>query len=217
MTASLQQKPIGLLGGTFDPIHHGHLRLALELYESFNLAEVRLIPSAYPPHRESPAISAELRLEMLQVAIDGLQGIKADNRELLRSGPSYTIDTLQSIREEEGNCPIYMILGMDAFMNLHTWHRWQELLHYAHILLVRRPGKLLPMAHVIRDFLDMNHVKNLDELLTQAAGKIYVVEDIPPLTISATQIRNLLANGRNPRYLLPRSVLNIINTHQLYR
>ena len=216
MTGNLQQKPIGLLGGTFDPIHHGHLRLALELYERLNLAEVRLIPSANPPHRESPSVSAELRLEMVQLAIRDLQGVVADGRELRRTGPSYMVDTLSSIRDEEGDRPVYMILGMDAFMNLHSWHRWQDLLNYAHILLVRRPGKLLPMTHVMRGFLDLNRAKTLDELLIRPAGKIYI-EDIPPLTISATQIRGLVATGRNPRYLLPLPVLNLINTHQLYR
>lgn len=216
MTGNLQQKPIGLLGGTFDPIHHGHLRLALELYERLDLAEVRLIPSAYPPHRESPAVSAALRLEMVKAAIDGLEGVVADDCELMRPGPSYMVDTLKTIRETHGSRPVYMILGMDAFMNLHTWHRWKELLHYAHILLVRRPGKLLPMTHVMREFLDVNRAKTLDELQISAGGKIYV-ENIPPLTISATQIRGLLATGRNPRYLLPRPVLNLINSHQLYR
>ncbi len=209
------QKPIGILGGTFNPIHHGHLRLALELYERLDLAEVRLIPSAHPPHREPPSISAELRLQMVKLAIADVPGLRVDDRELLRMGPSYTVDTLESLRAEFPKTPLFLILGMDAFMTLPYWHQWQRFITFAHLLVVRRPGKVLPMVHVMRDFLNSHQTQNIKDLLTQPTGHI-LVQEIPALTISATQIRGLIANGKNPHYLLPESVLHFIHTHHLY-
>lgn len=209
------QKPIGILGGTFNPIHHGHLRLALELYERLDLAEVRLIPSAHPPHREPPSISAEMRLQMVKLAIADVPGLCVDDRELLRVGPSYTVDTLESLRAEFPDTPLFLILGMDAFMTLPHWHQWQRFIHLAHLLVVRRPGKVLPMVHIMRDFLNSHQTQNLKDLLTQPAGYI-LTQEIPALTISATQIRGLIANGKNSHYLLPESVLHFIHTHRLY-
>jgi len=210
------QKPIGLLGGTFDPIHHGHLRLALELYERLELAEVRLIPAASPPHRESPMVSASLRLQMVQVAIQGVTGLIADARELHRPGPSYMVDTLTSFRQDYPQRPLCLILGLDAFTSLPSWHQWERLITLAHLLIVRRIGTLLPEIHQMRDFLVAHQCHDSTDLTTQLAGRIWI-EDIPPLTISATQIRDLISTGRNPRYLLPATVLEIINTYQLYR
>lgn len=212
----VQHKPIGILGGTFDPIHHGHLRLAIELYERLDLERIHLIPSAYPPHRESPSASAELRLAMVEAAIAGVEGLVADDRELRRAAPSYMVDTLHSLREEFPERSLCLILGMDAFMGLPQWHQWERLIDYAHIVIVQRLGKLLPMSEVIRDFLNARQVTELQELERHKAGKIFI-QEIPMLTISATQIRALLSVGRNPRYLLPEHVLDLINTHQLYR
>lgn len=208
--------PIGLLGGTFDPIHHGHLRLAVELYERLELAEVRLIPSAIPPHRELPAVSAQLRLKMVQAAIQGVTGLRVDDRELRRQEPSYTVDTLTSFREEFPQRPLCLILGLDAFMGLSTWYQWERLITLAHLVVVRRMGTLLPETHQMQDFLQVHELHNSMALMQQPAGGIWI-EEIPSLTISATQIRDLIATGRNPRYLLPLSVLEIIHTHQLYR
>lgn len=208
-------KPIGLLGGTFDPVHNGHLRLAVELYERLNLAEVRFIPSAYPPHRDQPVASAQLRLKMVQEAVKEVKGLAVDARELERPGPSYMVDTLCSLREDFPIEPLYMILGMDAYVNLCYWHQWERLIEYAHLLVVRRPGKLLPtMSHIMQEFLTTRQPKSPADL-SKPAGTIFV-EEIPALTISSTQIRGIIATDKNPRYLLPSSVLNIIETHQLY-
>jgi nicotinate-nucleotide adenylyltransferase len=216
ITYTTNQQPIGLLGGTFDPIHHGHLRLAIELYERLELAEVRLIPSANPPHREPPSVSAQRRLEMVQAAIQGVAGLSVDDRELQRQQPSYMVDTLNSFREEFPHRPLCLILGLDAFMGLPSWYQWERLLTLAHLVVVRRLGTLLPEVHRMQDFLLTHQLRQPTELMNQPAGGIWI-EEIPPLTISATQIRDLIATGRNPRYLLPLSVLEIINTHQLYR
>lgn len=210
------RKPIGLLGGTFDPVHNGHLRLAIELYERLDLAEVRLIPAARPPLRESPAATAELRCQMVQAAVADTVGLTVDTRELKRPGPSYMIDTLRSFRSEYPENSLCLILGMDAFMGLPQWHQWEQLIELAHLLIVRRPGKLLPMAHQMRDFLMTHQTTQSEDLFKKIQGVIWV-EEIPALTISATQIRALLAAHRNPRYLLPKAVLELIEIHQLYR
>ncbi len=213
---SSNKKPIGILGGTFNPIHHGHLRLALELYERLDLAQVRLLPSAHPPHREQPTVSSQQRLEMVQAAIAGVKGLNLDDRELRRQGPSYMVDTLSSLRDDYPHQPLCLILGMDAFMGLPHWHQWEQLITLAHLLVVRRPETAMPQGQFMQDFLKAHQANCFEELRKQSSGTIWM-EKIPALAISATQIRRLIAAGKNPRYLLPRAVLDIINTHQLYR
>lgn len=209
-------KPIGLLGGTFNPIHHGHLRLALELYERLNLDHVRLIPSANPPHREQPSVSSQLRLEMVEAAIAGVDALVADARELEREGPSYMVDTLSSLRTDFPNRSLCLILGMDAFMGLAKWYQWERLIELANLIVVHRPGKLLPMTKQMRKFLKRYQVYSRAELAQHCAGKIFM-EEIPELMISSTQIRALIHQGKTPRYLLPIAVLQRIQHHQLYR
>ncbi len=200
---------IGILGGTFNPIHNGHLRLALEIYERLSLAEVRLIPSAQPPHRAVPSVSSQLRLEMVQAAISGVTGLTADDRELQRDGPSYMVDTLFSLRSQYPDNPLCLILGSDAFMNLDSWYQSTQIINLAHIIIVRRPNTVLATQ-------DINQTHNLNQLHTSKAGKIWV-EELPDIAISATQIRDLIAAGKNPNYLLPLAVLDIINHNRLYR
>lgn len=200
---------IGLLGGTFNPIHNGHLRLALEIYERLSLAEVRLIPSAQPPHRAVPSVSSQLRLEMVQAAIAGVTGLIADDRELQRDGPSYMVDTLLSLRAEYPDNPLCLILGSDAFMNLNSWYQSKQIIKLAHIIVVRRPNTVLTIQNI-------NQTNQLNQLYTSKAGKIWV-EELPDMAISATQIRDLIAAGNNPNYLLPLAVLDIINHNRIYR
>lgn len=211
-------QPIGIFGGTFNPIHHGHLRLALELYERLDLAEVRLIPSAHPPHREQPAVSSQCRLEMVQAAVAGIEELNVDDRELRRTGFSYTVDTLKSLREDYPYRSLCLILGMDSFLNLPQWHQWEQLIKLAHLLVVRRQNVLLPeqSKKVMWDFWKSHRIFDLNNLKQQKAGHIWL-EEIPALEISATQIRAIIASGKNPRYLLPLSVLEIITKNQLYR
>lgn len=209
------EKAIGILGGTFDPIHHGHLRLAIELYERLDLAEVRLIPAAHPPHRSSPFANAQLRLQMLQAAIIDTPGLVVDDRELHRFGPSYMVDTLSSLREEYPYRSLCLILGMDAFISLPQWYQWQRLITLAHLLVVHRLGTQIPAFSTMQDFLSEHQTNCPDTLKKQLTGCIWI-EKIPVLNISSTQIRYLIATGKNPRYLLPAAVLNIINTYQLY-
>jgi nicotinate-nucleotide adenylyltransferase len=206
----LKTKPaIGILGGTFNPIHNGHLRLALEIYERLSLAQVRLIPSAQPPHRAVPSVTSQQRLEMVQAAIAGVTGLTADDRELQRDGPSYMVDTLLSLRAEYPQNPLCLILGSDAFINLNSWYQSTQIINLAHIIVVRRPNTVLSTQHI-------NQTHNLNQLHTSKAGKIWV-EELPDIAISATQIRDLIAAGKNPNYLLPLAVLDIINHNRLYR
>ncbi len=162
---------IGILGGTFDPIHHGHLRCAQELLQDLPLDEVRLVPCRIPPHRDTPQASAEQRLRMLKAALDGAPGLTVDDRELSREGPSYTVDTLHSLRAEFGATPLCLIVGMDAFNGLDRWHRWQELIGLAHIVVAHRPGWLPPQAGAVAELLSSHAIQSATELRARPAGR----------------------------------------------
>lgn len=207
---------IGILGGTFDPIHIGHLRGALEVTELLGLDELRLIPSARPPHRETPSSSAEDRLAMARCAVADLLPLRVDDRELARDKPSWTFDTLLSLRDElEAADQLFLLLGWDAFCGLPGWHRWSELLDHCHILVMQRPDADSEAPEVLRNLLAARSVA--DPLaLAGPAGQIAFVWQTP-LAISATQIRQLLASGRSVRFLVPDAVLAYINAHGLYR
>lgn len=211
---------IGILGGTFNPIHFGHLRMAQELAEQLKLNEVRFIPSANPPHKARPQVSAEYRAAMVQLAIENNPLFKLDSRELLRDKPSYTFDTLQSLREELGaQASICLFMGNDAFTKLNTWHRWEELLSLCHICLVARPYQpnqpKESLPKVLESYLQQ-HYTEIDEDLTQHANGLITMQKITALDISSTAIREALQNQQSVRYLLPESVLGYINQHQLY-
>lgn len=210
-------QPIGILGGTFDPVHFGHLHSALELQETLGLAEVRLIPCGHPPHRNPPRAPASARLAMLELAVTGQPGLRVDPRELERPGPSYMVDTLTSLRDELGKAPLCLILGSDAFLGLPGWHRWQELVQLAHLVVMHRPGWVLDhsLAAPLAQLVDTRRVYEAAALAAQPAGSILLVP-VTPLDISSTAIRTLIAAGRSPRYLLPDAVWEHIRTHGLY-
>jgi nicotinate-nucleotide adenylyltransferase len=203
---------IGLLGGTFDPIHYGHLRSALEVKEIFGLTEIRLIPSAQPPHRQQPMATALMRLDMLKLAIENQPGFVADDREIRRIGPSYMVDTLQSLRNELPEMPLILFIGTDAFNHLKTWHQWSLLFSFAHIVVMTRPG-FIPQA--LDDCFIERHTDQLTELVVNPAGKLYF-HQVSQLDISATAIRNMIAEHQNPGFLLPDTVIAYIRQHQLY-
>jgi nicotinate-nucleotide adenylyltransferase len=206
---------IGVLGGTFDPIHHGHLRLAVEVREALGLRELRLVPARVPPHRERPLASAADRLAMLRAAVAGSPGLAVDTREIDREGPSYTVDTLRSLRAEHPEEPVCLCLGMDAFRSLDTWHLWRELPRLAHLAVVRRPGGRAPRAGPVAELLSAARVARPEDLQRAPAGAVALV-DVPPLAISATRIRALVGAGRDPRWLLPDGVLAVIRERGLY-
>lgn len=209
---------IGLLGGTFNPIHFGHLRMAQELTEALKLTEVRFIPSANPPHKRMPTVSAQQRAEMVQLAIADNPLFKLDTRELERTGASYTIDTLISAREELGeNASLCLLMGSDAFTKLDSWHRWEELLNYCHIILVQRPSSRVQakVSDQLTAFLTANYTENVDDLAEKTAGYIHM-QQITAQDISATNIREKLASGKTAKYLMPDAVLAYIQQQQLY-
>ena len=215
MSAAKCTAPVGILGGTFDPVHHGHLRMALELREQLGLARVHLVPTGVPVHRSPPVASAEQRQGMLECAIAGMDELVVDDRELRRSGPSFMVETLADFRRDAPAQPLCLLLGMDAFSALNTWYRWQDVLELAHLGIARRPGAGLPHDTVMGDILAANLLSDPRGLCNALAGRIAVGE-VSKLDISSTHIRALLAARRSPRFLLPDNVLNFITREELY-
>ena len=201
---------IGILGGTFDPIHYGHLRTALDVKEGLGLDELRLIPLRDPPHRGQPASTPEQRLEMLLAAVADEPTLTIDQRELTRSGKSYSLLTLQSLHEELGDIPICLILGQDAFQGFPNWHRPDEILRLAHLVVMQRPGESSS------DLYQERITNNPEDLRSNLAGKVYL-QQVTQLDISSSKIREMIKDGRSPKYLSPDSVLEIIKRDHLYR
>ncbi|QGW79917.1 nicotinate-nucleotide adenylyltransferase [Pseudomonas alkylphenolica] len=207
---------IGVLGGTFDPVHIGHLRSALEVAEVLALDELRLMPNARPPHRDTPQVSAQDRLEMVRCAVEGVPTLSVDARELARDTPSYTIETLELMRAElAASDQLFLLLGWDAFCGLPSWHRWEELLQHCHILVLQRPDADVEPPDALRNLLAARSVSD-PQALAGPAGQIAFVWQTP-LAVSATQIRQLLASGKSVRFLVPDAVLAYIDAHNLYR
>ena len=207
---------VGILGGTFNPIHIGHLRLAQELAEALNFNEVRFIPSANPPHKAAPAVSAEHRAEMVRLAIADNPLFQLDTCELERVGASYTIDTLLSLRDSLGTeTSICLIMGSDAFLKLDTWHRWEELLRYCHIVLVQRPNQQ-KLSQTLQEYLETHYSEHPSELKRKSAGFIHM-QAITALDISSTNIRQRIHAGLSVRYLVPESEITYISALSLYK
>ena len=207
---------IGIFGGTFDPIHIGHLRMALELKQQLQLAEMRLLPCYLPPHRPQPGAAAEARVAMLKLALQDCTELHIDERELQRNKPSYTFDTLCELRAEVGaETSLCLCMGMDSFATLNTWHNWDQLLRMAHIVVVARPGWLLPESGAVADLLRLSR-SSAAVITERAAGAIVVLEQ-RLLPISATDIRAQIHAGSSPQFLVPDSVWNYIGRHKLYQ
>ena len=208
-------QPAGVYSGTFDPVHFGHLRAALEVMEAAGLAAVRFVPCATPPHRGSPVASSEQRLAMLRLAIADQPGFVVDERELSRGGVSYMIDTLASLRSEVDKQPLCLILGMDAFLGLESWHRWREIASYAHVLVCHRPGWQKPQRDTLAERAGLRLVRNRRGLGESPGGGLYYVP-VTQLDISSTALRATLAGGGDPRYLVPDSVRRYLGDHRPY-
>ena len=200
---------IGIFGGTFDPIHCGHLRTGLELMQALGLAELRWIPVGNPGHRDPPRAPAALRLEMLRAAIAGQPGFVLDDREMRRAAVSYTFDTLNEIGHEQPQQPRCLLLGMDAFRGFQTWHRWREILDVAHLIVATRPGCTMPADGPLAALLEERRVVDPQALHAATSGLIHV-RAVTSLEISSTELRELLQAGGDPRYLVPEAVRTII-------
>jgi len=208
-------KPLGILGGTFDPIHYGHLRPAQEALRALDLGEIRVIPAAMPPHRRAPVASAAQRLRMAELAATDLPGFVVDDRELRRGGLSYTVLTLESFRQELGDRPLCLLLGMDAFEGIETWHQWSRLPELAHLVVMTRPGWTFPAAAALPDWARDRAARDARELIRTAAGRVYF-QSVTPQDISATRIREAIARGQPVNGLLPFAVLDYIRQNRLY-
>jgi nicotinate-nucleotide adenylyltransferase len=208
-------RPIGLFGGTFDPIHYGHLRTAFELWQSLRLAEVRFLPTGNPPHRDVTLASAELRLQMVRAAIADQPAFVVDDREVRRTGLSYSVDTLTELRAEFADRSLCLLLGMDAFLGLPHWHRWRELLDLAHVVVAHRPGWKAPTQGPLGEVMVDRGTGSVRDLHEARAGRVYV-HAVTQLEISSTELRQLIVAGRDPRYLVPDSVRAIIRETECY-
>jgi nicotinate-nucleotide adenylyltransferase len=208
-------KKIGLLGGTFDPIHYGHLRSALDAKIQLDLDEVHFIPCHIPPHKPGANIShSEDRKTMVELAIADQPSFFLDQRELQKNSPSYTYETVKEIRIENPTAQLYFIMGMDSLLSLHTWHRWQELLNYTHLVVTKRPGSKIKTANQeVSDFLEEHRCANFQSI--EKDGALFILETAE-LEISSTDIRNLISTGKSSHYLLPNVVENFIHEQHLY-
>lgn len=209
------KKLIGLFGGTFDPIHYGHLRSALELIQIIGFEQIRFIPCQQPVHKETLKASAAQRLHMLKLATENQPSFIVDPREINRSTPSYMVETLTSLREEFPDDSLVLIIGSDAFLHLPSWHQWQRLLDFCHIMVVQRPGHKLGLDAELAAYLDQHALADASELEQKNHSGIYI-QTITALDISSTMIRSQINAGLNPRFLLPDSVLAYINEQNLY-
>ncbi|MGH8212264.1 MAG: nicotinate-nucleotide adenylyltransferase [Rhodanobacteraceae bacterium] len=209
-------QPLAILGGTFDPVHLGHLRAAWDAAEALD-AEVRLVPANVPPHRQAPVANAQQRVAILRAALAGQDRVLLDTRELDREGPSFTFDTLTSLRDEIGaQRPLVLLLGADAFALLPSWHHWHELFELAHIGVLMRPGHVPPPPDDLAAVIAARETSDVEALRASPAGRVLRIA-ITPLEVSATKIRALLREGREPRWLLPDALLAHPELLALYR
>ncbi len=201
--------PIGIFGGTFDPIHYGHLRTALELQRRLSLAEVRFIPCAEPPHRTTVAAAGASRLDMVRSAIVDEPSFIVDDREFKRDGPSYSVETLSSLRSEFPEASLCLLMGMDSFVGLPEWHRWEEITELSHIVVAHRPGWPAPEDGPLRELLHNLGTDDVTSLHNSPSGRVFVTP-VTQLEISATELRDGLSAGLDPKFLLPDRVRKII-------
>ena len=213
-------EPLGLFGGTFDPVHYGHLRLAEEAIAHLALGGVRWIPAGQPPHRGTPQVTAGQRLAMVRCATAGNPRFSVDAGEVEAAAPSYTVHTLERLRAELGaQQQLVLLVGADAFAGLATWHRWRDIFGLTHVAVSHRPGfpvETASLPHELATEFNDRRLTDVGALRASPAGGIATFA-MTQLAISATQIRKLLANGLSARYLLPDDVLDYIQLHSLYR
>jgi len=210
---------IGVYGGTFDPIHFGHLRPAMEILQAFGLSQIRFIPCGVPPHRDAPHATPEQRVAMLECAIEGVPEFVCDTREIQRGGPSYMLDTLRSLQATAGDEAYCLILGMDAFAAFHTWHQWRDILGYCNLLVMQRPEfeaeKVITAAQLI-ELVQQVRVMDVTKFIQEAPGKL-IFYPVTQLDISSSRIRELNAQRRSLRFLMPDRVIALIEEQGIYQ
>ena len=205
----------GIFGGTFDPIHFGHLRTAFELLQALRLNEIRFMPAGNPPHREVTVASPAERYAMVKAAIAGQPGFVVDDREIRREGLSYSVDTMRTLRADFPDHSLSLIVGMDAFLGLPKWHQWREILQLAHVVVAHRPGWRAPTSGPLGELMVDRGTGRINDLHEALAGRIFI-HPVTQLEIASTDLRNIIASGRDPRYLMPDAVRNIISETGCY-
>ena len=208
---------IGILGGTFDPIHYGHLRPAREVQQALALGQVRLIPAGEPPHRAAPKADAKQRLQMVERAIVEYPKFVVDDREIRHAGLSYTVETLESLRTEHGERPLCLIMGIDTFLDLESWHRWQQIPEMAHIVIMQRPGWSVNSidTSALPKWTTRRLAPDAQTLSNSKFGRI-LLKMVTPQDISASRVRAAIARGESVRAWIPPAVLDYIRAERLY-
>ena len=207
---------IGIMGGMFDPVHIGHIKVAVAAQKVLQLDQVRLVPCGIPNHREQALCSSLQRLDMLQLAVSSYPQLKVDDRELNRPGISYTYDTLLSLRKEFQDSGLYFILGIDAFASLHQWHRWQELFDLCHFVVIERPGFTGVLSEELGRQMQQRRVADVTELLDRQSGLVFDMEGLDS-PVSSSMVRDHIANNYSLDHLLDPAVASYLERHQLYR
>lgn len=211
----------GIFGGTYNPVHWGHLRTAIEIKHALDLEKMLLLPCGVPPHREQPEVSSEMRLAMLKLALEDFPELEIDDRELKRNGPSYSVDTLNSLHSEMPDEIFVMCIGADAFLQLNTWHRWRTLFELAHIVIAHRPGWSLDevskqLPDELQSELSARILREAGRFSEKKAG--YIMElNVTEIDISSSNIRQHVANHEPISDLVPEAVEAYIKRHQLYQ
>jgi nicotinate-nucleotide adenylyltransferase len=208
-------EPVGIFGGTFDPVHYGHLRCADRARQKLGLKNLYLLPAGNPAHRDQPQATAAQRLDMLALARMEFPRLKIDDRETRRIGPSYTVDTLQELRSSYPDRTLLLLIGQDVANDLHSWHRWQTLFDLAHIVILTRPAAHIVYRPVVAEQVRFRSVADVADLARTKAGSVLQLE-VEPVDVSATDIKNHIRSGRKPKSMLPGVVLDYIVKNRLY-
>ena len=207
---------IGIMGGMFDPVHIGHIKVAVAAQQALRLNQVRLIPCGIPNHRDQSLCSSLQRLDMLQLAVSEYPQLVVDDRELNRPGTSYTVDTLLSLRNEFQHSGLYFILGVDAFSKLHQWHRWSELFELCHFVVIERPGFDVQLSEELAEQVRQRSVADLADASDKKSGLIFDMEGLDS-PVSSSMVRDHIANDYSLEHLLDPAVASYLEKHQLYR
>ncbi len=205
-------KLIGINGGTFDPIHYGHLRPALEVQQQLELDQVLFVPCYQPVHRALPQVPAEQRCAMIELAIENQPRFTLEKIEIERGGPSYMVDTLASLKQRMPDASLVLMMGTDAFAQFHTWQNWQGILQLANLVIMHRPGEIMPTDGEVGKIYQSHQATRL----TEASGQIVDVA-VTQLDISSTMVREQIKDGNSADYLLPPCVMAFIQKHGLYQ
>ena len=208
---------IGILGGTFDPIHNGHIRLAIEVLEKLKLDEVKLIPANIPPHRPTPFASPADRKKMIKLAINDEKKLSIDLREIENGNISYTVNTLKSLRDEFSNDILFLIIGVDVFNMIDGWKEWQSLLNYTHIIVANRSSDNEEnISSALKKWRNENKIDDINFLTSALSGYIYCI-DTPIVEISSRMIRKYYTKYKNIEKYLPSNVITYIKENNLYK